>query len=169
MAETMDAVEHSAAARYTGLAKLISCYRYISFSLPRTTTTLGVVLLLGIAAIRLLWLAGGFIVPDYPAYLAAYFALVAALAFVAAAAMVVPRAGPAMLGWALGSLVSTATIAVYVATRALGLPGLPQLVGRWDFALGTFAMALAGLFLAVHFTVLTGMNVAYPRRRRWHD
>ncbi len=32
----------------------------------------------GRASIRLHWLAGGFLVPDYPTYLAAYFALIAA-------------------------------------------------------------------------------------------
>jgi len=42
-------------------------------------------------------------------------------------------------------------------------------VQRWDYALGTFSMALAAMYLMLHFSVLTGMNVAYPERRQWHD
>ncbi|HWR48192.1 MAG TPA: hypothetical protein VN327_11365 [Pseudonocardiaceae bacterium] len=186
--------------RWTGIGKLISFYRYFSFNGPRLTTALGIVPLLGIAAIRLYWLAGGFLLPAYPAYLAAYFALLVFAALLAAAGMVVGRrpgpvqiggaqvggaqvggaqvggaqvggaqVGGAQVGWTLGSLVSAASIAMYLASRTVGLPGLPQLVDRWDYALGSFAMALAALFVALHFSVLTGMNVAYPHRRQWHD
>lgn len=164
----VDAVERSRAARYTGLGRLISFYRYFSFNLPRATTGVGVTLLLGVAAVRLYWLAGGFVV-SYPAYLAGYFAVVAALAFLAAALMVVPRPWLAATGWAVGSVVCVATVAVYVATRTAALPGLPQLVGRWDYALGTFAMVLAALFVVLHVSVLTKVNVAHPGRRQWHD
>jgi hypothetical protein len=156
--------------RWTGLGKLISFYRYISFNGPRVTTALGVVLLLGVAAIRLYWLAGGFPLPTYPAYLAGYFALLVAAAVLASVAMVAGRRpGLVWLGWMLGSLVSAASLAMYLASRTVGLPGVSQLVGWWDYPVGTFAMALAALFAGVHVTVLTGMNVAYPHRRDWHD
>lgn len=156
-----------AVLRWTGLGKLVSCYQYFAFNGPRVTTASGLVLLLGIAAIRLYWLASG----CAPArYVAAYFALLVAAAVVASAGMVIGRRpGPARMGWLLGSLVSAASIAMYVASRTVGLPGLPQLVDRWDYPLGTFAMALAALFLGLHFSVLTGMNVAYPQHRQWHD
>ena len=170
----------STVLRWTGLGKLLSFYRYFSFNGPRLTTALGIVPLLGIAAIRLYWLAGGFLLPAYPAYLAAYFALLAAAALLAVVGMVLgrrpglvqtgwARIGWTQIGWTLGSLVSAASIAMYLASRTVGLPGLPQLVGRWDYALGTFAIALAALFVALHFSVLTGMTVAYPHRRQWHD
>lgn len=171
--------------RWTGLGKLISFYRYFSFNGPRLTTASGLVPLLGIAAIRLYWLAGGFLLPAYPAYLAAYFALLVTAALLAAVGMVFGRRpglvrtgwariggaqiGWAQIGWTLGSLVSAASIAMYLASRTMGLPGLPQLVGRWDYPLGTFAMALAALFVVLHFSVLTGMNIAHPHRRQWHD
>lgn len=152
--------------RWTGLGKLVSLHRYISFSGPRVITASGVGLLLAVAAIRLYWLLGNF---AHPAYLAAYFALLVAGALGAAVAMVGRRLALVRVGWLLGGLVSTASIAVYVASRTAGLPGLPHLVGRWDNPLGTFSLAVAALFLVLHFSVLTGMNVAHPRRRDWHD
>lgn len=160
----------STVLKWTGLPQLISFYRYFAFNGPRVTTAGGIATLLGTAAIRLYWLAGGFPTPGYPAYLVAYFALLAGAAVLASVGMVAGRE-PVLTkaGWALGSLVSAASIAMYAASRVGGLPGLPQLVGRWDYPLGTFAMALAALFVGVHFSVLTGMNVAYPQRRDWHD
>jgi hypothetical protein len=156
--------------RWTGLGKLISFYRYFSFNGPRVTTAVGIVLLLGIAAIRLYWLAGGFPLPAYPAYLAGYFALLVAAAVLASVGMVMGRRPRLVrVGWMLGSLVSAASLAMYLASRTVGLPGLSQLVSWWAYPLGTFAMALAALFVGVHVTVLTGMNVAYPQRRHWHD
>lgn len=152
--------------RWTGLGKLISFYRHFFFNGPRVTTGLGVVLLLGAAAIRLYLLLGGFVLS---AYLAAYFALLVAAAFGAAVAIVGRRPALVRIGWLLGDLVSTASIAMYIVSRTAGLPGLSHLVGRWDYPLGTFAMAIAALYLGLHFSVLTRMNVAHPRRREWHD
>lgn len=71
--------------------------------------------------------------------------------------------------WLLGSVVSLASIAVYLVSRTAGLPDLPELVGRWDFVLGTVSMGLAGAFVGLHISVLTGVNVAAPDRRDWHD
>jgi hypothetical protein len=156
--------------RWTGLDKLSSFYRYFAFNGPRTTTMAGITLLLGIAAIRLYWLDGGFLLRTYPAYLARYFELLTGAALLASAGMVAGRMPRLVkIGWGLGSLVSATSIAAYVLSRTVGLPGLSQLVGWWDYALGTFSMVLAALFLGLHFSVLTGMNIAYPQRRRWHD
>lgn len=157
----------SVVLQWTGLGKLISCYRYFAFNVPRLTTAAGVVLLVGIAAVRLYLLLGDVVLPGY---LVAYFALLVAAALLASVGMVLARRpAPAKLGWALGSLVSTVSILGYVLSRTVGLPGLPRLVGRWDYPLGSFAMTLAALFLALHVSVLTGMNVAMPQRRDWHD
>lgn len=156
----------TAALRWMGLAKLVAFYRYFSFDGPRVTTGLGVLVLLGAGAVRIYLLLD---IASLPAYLAAYFSLLAAGAVGSSAAMVAGKSGPVRIGWALGGLVSTVSIAMYIASRTAGLPGLPHLVGRWDYALGTFSMALAALFLALHFSVLTGMNVAHPHRRQWHD
>jgi hypothetical protein len=149
---------------------LVSFYRYFAFNGPRVTTAVGVVLVLGLAAIRVYWLVGGFPVRTYPRYLAAYFALLAAAGLLASVAMVIGRR-PAVtgIGWVLGTVVSAASVGMYVASRTAGLPGLPVLVGWWDYPLGTLSMALAALFGGLHFSVLSGMNVAYPQRRHWHD
>lgn len=155
--------------RWSGLGKVVSFYRHVYFNGPRVTTALGVTLLVGVAAVRLYWLAGGFLLGSYPGYLAWYFGLVIAAAVLASAGMVAPRSAVAGLGWALGGVVSAASLGMYVASRTAGLPGLPEMVGRWDYPLGTFAMALAATFLALHFSVVTRLNVAYPRQRRWHD
>jgi hypothetical protein len=160
----------STVLRWTGLARLVSFYRYFAFNGPRVTTALGVVLVIGLAAIRLYWLAGGLPVRAYPLYLAVYFALVVAAGLLASVAMVVRSSLAAVrIGWALGSVVSVASIGMYVASRTAGLPGLPELVGWWDYPLGTFSMALAALFMGLHLSVITGMNVAYPQRQHWRD
>ncbi|MDR7299889.1 hypothetical protein [Haloactinomyces albus] len=157
----------STVLRWTGLGKLFSFYRYFAFNVPRVTTFSGVVLLGGLAAIHLYLLLGTAV---FPVYLAAYFALLATGALMASAGMVIGRR-PALTraGWALGSLASATSVAMYLLSRTLGLPGLSQLVGRWDYALGTFSLLLAVLFLALHVSVVTGMNVAVPQRRQWHS
>lgn len=157
----------TAAWRWTGLGKLLSFYRYFAFDGPRVTTGLGVTALLGVGAIRLyLLVVGG---PALPTYLAAYFALLIAGVLASAAAMLGRGRRLPGVGWAVGGFLATVSVAMYVASRTPGLPELSHLVGRWDYPLGTFAMALAALFLALHFSVVTGMNVAYPNRRQWHD
>jgi hypothetical protein len=158
----------TAVLRWTGLGKLVSCYRYIYFNGPRTTLALGMVLVLGVGAIHLYLL-----VTDQalargvasPAYLDVYFTLLFASALLAALSMATGRRP----GWALGSLASAATIMMYVVSRVWGLPDLPLLVRWWDYPLGTFVLALAAMFLGLHFSVMTGLNVAYPDRRDWHD
>lgn len=149
-----------------GIGKLVRAYRHVAFDLPRSITAVGVGVLLGIAAIRLDLLA----MHDVPHYLGAYFALIGALATLAAAAMLAgPRPRLVRAGWWLGSLVALASLGMYLASRTFGLPDLPQLVGRWEYAPGTLAMALSATFLAVHGSVLTKLNVAYPQHQQWHD
>jgi hypothetical protein len=154
------------AMRVPLLGKLVSFYRHIAFDLPRTTTAVGVGLLLGIEAIRLYLLAEY----DQPAYLCGYFIVLGAFATLASVAMLAGR-WPRLVrvGWALGSLVALASLAMYLVSRTAGLPQLPQAVGRWDYAPGTLAMALSGAFLATHFAVLTRMTVSWPMHQEWHD
>lgn len=158
----------SAVLRWTGIAKLISFYRYIAFAGPRTTTGLGLLLILGLAAIHLYLLVTDQALArrvDAPAYLVVYYALLLGAVALAVLGMLTVH----KLGWALASLVSAAALLMYIASRMWGLPDLSGLVGSWDYPLGTFLMALAASFLTLHFLVITRMCVAYPEQRKWPE
>jgi hypothetical protein len=140
---------------------------YVAFNLPRTVTTLGTALLTGIAAAHV------YVVTSQralPIYFFVYSAILGACCLLAAAFLWLghnPRVP--QLGWVFGDLVSIVFLGVYLASRAVTLPGLVAVTGRWDFAPGTFAGAFALAFIAVHMSVLLGINVAYPRRQQWSD
>lgn len=140
---------------------------YVAFNLPRAVTALGAGLLAGIAAVHVYVLASR---PELPAIFAVYTGLMVGSCLLTAAALgfaVNPRIPE--WGWFVGDGVSVVYLAVYLATRPAPLPGLVAVTGRWDFAPGTLAGALAVGFVAVHMSVLLGINVAYPRRQQWSD
>lgn len=140
---------------------------YVAFDLPRAVTGLGTSLLMGLAAVHIYLAATR---PGLPLYFWVYVAVLIAACLGVAAAMafaIKPRVPQA--GWYAGSLVCAAFLAIYLGSRFVSLPGLVAVTGRWDLAPGTFAMAFAGGFIAVHTTVLSGINVAYPQRQNWRD
>lgn len=142
---------------------------WVAFNLPRTVTALGGSLLVGLVAVHAYVLAAT-TDPSPPTYFAVYSALLAACCLAAASAMVFglkPRVPE--IGWYVGSLVCLVFLAGYLVSRWVSLPGLEALTGRWDLSPGTFAMAFAAGFIAVHTTVLSGINVAYPQRQQWYD
>ncbi|WP_019810781.1 hypothetical protein [Saccharomonospora halophila] len=154
--------------RWTGIGKLAGFYRHLAFAGPRTTTGIGATLLAGDTAIHVYWLiTSQALAPrvNAPTYLIAYFAIHIALTALALVGVVAGH----LRSWFLGSLLMTLTILVYVASRTWQLPDMRILVGWWDYALGTFAMILALLFLGLHFTVLTKVCIAYPQQRDWHE
>lgn len=140
---------------------------YVAFNLPRTVTALGGLLLLGIVVTHVYVLTRE---TGLPVYFIIYAAVLIAGCLLAAGAMwlavnpVLPQ-----LGWLLGDLLSVIFLGLYVASRTASLPGLVALTGRWDIAPGTWALACAAGFIAVHISVLLGINVAYPQRQNWHD
>ena len=140
---------------------------WVAFNLPRTVTALGGSLLMGLVAVHAYVFTRQ---PGVPPYFAVYSALLTVCCLTAAAAMVFalkPRVP--QVGWYFGSLICLAFLAIYLVSRWVSLPGLEALTGRWDLAPGTFAMAFAAGFIAVHTTVLSGINVAYPQRQQWYD
>lgn len=140
---------------------------WVAFNLPRTVTALGGALLTGLVAVHLYVLITE---PDLPGYFAAYVVVLAAGCLTAASATVVGiKPSVPQAGWYLGSMTCSAFLAVYLVTRWVSLPGLATVTGRWDFAPGTLGMACAAGFIALHTTVLSGINVAYPRRQQWYD
>lgn len=140
---------------------------WVAFNLPRTVTALGGSLLLGLAAVHgYVWATA----PGLPVYFVVYSTVLIAACLAAAGALVSGfKAGVPQAGWYFGSLACLAFLTVYLVGRWVTLPGLEALTGRWDFAPGTLAMACAAGFIAVHTTVLSGINVAYPQRRDWRD
>lgn len=134
---------------------------WVAFNLPRTVTAVGVVLLVAIVVVH------GYLAASQPA-LPTYFIVYAVVLAVGCIAAVVAVA-LTQWGWYLGSLVCVAFLGIYLVSRMVSLPGLEALTGRWDVAPGTFAMAFAAGFIAVHATVLSGINVAYPQQQGWHD
>ncbi len=108
--------------------------------------------------------------PALSAIFAVYTGLIVACCLLTAASLgfaVNPRIP--QWGWFFGDGVSIVYLVVYLATRPAPLPGLVAVTGRWDFAPGTLAGALALGFVAVHMSVLLGINVAYPQRQQWTD
>ena len=140
---------------------------WVAFNLPRTVTALGELLLLGLVAAHAYVLITE---PDLPAYFVVYSAALVLCCAIAAGALVF-RFEPVLpqAGWYFGSVVCTTFLVIYLITRFVGLAGLDELTGRWDLAPGTFAMVFAGGFITVHTTVLSGINVAYPRHQQWLD
>lgn len=140
---------------------------YFAFNLPRTVTAIGQSLLAGLVAVHAYVFTTE---PGLPVYFAVYAAVLTVGCLTAAGVMIigskplVPQAG-----WHLGSVVCLGFLVGYVVARWVRLPALEALTDRWDCAPGTLAMALAAAFVAVHTTVLSGINVAYPQHREWHQ
>jgi hypothetical protein len=140
---------------------------YVAFNLPRTVTMLGAALLTGIAAAHVYVSTSR---AALPMYFFVYAAILGACCLLAASFLWLGR-NPRVpqLGWYFGDLVSVVFLGVYLASRAVTLPGLVAVTGRWDFAPGTLAGAFALGFVTVHMSVLLGINVAYPQRQPWFD
>ncbi|OBI19691.1 oxidoreductase [Mycobacterium sp. E2327] len=150
--------------------RVLSLGGYVAFDLPRVVTGLGAILLVGVAATHVYVLATQPAQGALPWYLAVYAAAVIAGCLLVGLALWVGR-NPhvAQVGWYFGSLLSVVVIGVDLLTRVVYLPALTGMTGRWDFAPASFAFAFAGAFLALHTTVLLGINVAYPQRQLWED
>lgn len=148
------------------LYKLLRLNGYVAFNLPRTVTMLGAGLLIGIAATHVYVLTR----QPLPMYFVVYTAILVACCLLTAASLWLGR-NPRVpqLGWLFGDLVSVVFLGLYLFSRPAALPGLVAVTGRWDFAPGSLAGAFALGFLAVHMTVLLGINVAYPQRQQWTD
>ncbi|WP_241523478.1 oxidoreductase [Mycobacterium sp. IEC1808] len=150
--------------------RVLSLGGYVAFNLPRVVTGLGAILLVGVAATHAYALATQATRDALPWYFVVYaVAVIAGCLLVGLALWVGRNHHVAQAGWYFGSLLSVVVIGVDVLTRVVYLPALTGMTGRWDFAPASFAFAFAGAFLALHTTVLLGINVAYPQRQRWED
>lgn len=143
--------------------KLVTFYRYVYLNQPQLSRLAGMTLILAVGVVHLVEAPGHF---EAAAYLGALFVANFVASLVAAVGIVRGAKG---WGWTLGALISGAALVAYLASRVFGLPGLVEAVGEWDEPLGTLAMILEGLFLAGWFSVVTGLAVAAPEKRDWHD
>lgn len=149
------------------LLRTLSLGGYVAFNLPRTVTAAGIALLLGTAATHLYVVLGQ---PDRPAYFVGYVAaVVTACGLIAVLLGFARNPGAVQLSWLLGSASSVVIAGMVAGTRIVRLTTLPAVTGRWDVAAATLTLGLAGAFIALHATVLLGINVAYPRRQHWTD
>lgn len=147
----------------TGIGSLISFYRYIYFNQPRlvTATGIGLILLVGLTH---LWespehfKAAGYIGTSFLANFAG--SVIAAVGI---------YRGASTWGWLLGAVISSISIVAYVVSRTLGLPDFEEAMGNWGNSAGSAAVIFEALFVMGYVSVVTGMNVAYPNERRWHD
>ncbi|GFG86173.1 oxidoreductase [Mycolicibacter algericus] len=139
----------------------------IAFNLPRVVTLAADVALLGLAGVHGDLLATS---ASPPGYFAVYCVamIVGCLAAAAITWIDVDDVVPA-LGWLAGSVSCGAFVIGYLVSRFVSLPGLPTVTGRWDLAPGSVALACAGGFLALHLSVLSGVNVAFGQGRAWYD
>ena len=149
--------------RVTGIGKLVAFYRYIYLNQPKLTALAGIVLILAVGVVHLVE------APEHFAIAAYLGVLFAANSFGTLVAAVGILRGAKTWGWTLGALISALALLAYLASRLFGLPGFAQAMGEWDEPLGSVAMIVEGLFLAGWFSVATGLAVAAPARRAWHD
>lgn len=140
---------------------------YVAFNLPRVVSSLAAMFLSGIAGTLIYVLAADKPLPLYFSITCAV--LIAGCLLTVGALWLGAYPIVAQRGWIAGSLVSTVVMVLYLATRMVTLPGLASVTGRWDVAAGTLVLAFAAGFVAVHVSILVGINVAYPHRRDWHD
>ncbi len=137
--------------------------RTTALNLPQLTRAAGILLILVIGLIH-----------AYKAPMHFEIATYLGVAFVAnfvaslVAAVGIFRGAPNW-GWLLGAYVAGGAFVAYLVTRAVGLAGAEELVGNWANAWGSFALIVEGLYLAVYLSVATGVAVAAPDKRHWHD
>lgn len=159
-----------ATLRWTGVPQLYSFQQHLSFNMPRLTTATGVLSLLGIGAIHLyltMIAPGGPV--TVPVYLIVYSGLVFAASVVTAAGMVISRSSVVVKSaWAFGTVIAVATLAMYLVSRSVGLPGAPVFMGWWDYPLGTLSMILSLAYVGLHGSAVTGINVVM-NWRAWNE
>ncbi len=145
------------------LGKVIASYKTIYLNVPGTTRAAGVLLIAAVGMIHLIEAPHHLKVASY---LGVLFLINAAGSVVA---MIGVSLGARGWGWLLGAVISGLALSGYLVSRTIGLPGFAEGVGEWDDPVGSLAMIFEGLYLAGWVSVVTGLSVAAPDKRDWHD
>lgn len=152
----------NALLKITGASKLISFYRYIYFNGPGVTkfSGIGLILVTGLTHMYV-----------FPAHFEAakYLGLSFGALFAGTLLSALGILRGSRWGWTLGSVICAVAFVAYIISRTLGLPGFGEAVGDWTTPAGTMAEIFEVSYLGLHFSVITGMNVASPDKRNWHD
>ena len=153
----------NALLRITGIGKLISFYRYIYFNQPRLVTFTGISLILLVGFTHMYVFPRHF---ETAPYLGLSFAVLFVLSLISAFSIL---RGSRRWGWALGAVISGVAFVSYILSRLFGFPGFEEAHNSWANPAGTVAMAFEVLFEFTYVSLVTGMNVAWPEERDWHD
>ncbi len=141
---------------------MISFYRYIYLNGPGVTkfSGIGLVLVIGLTHMY-----------EFPEHFEAapYIGLSFGALFAASLLSALGILRGSRWGWALGGVISAVAFMAYIISRTLGLPGFGEGLGNWATPAGTMAENFEALYLGLYFSVFTGMNVASPEKRDWHD
>ncbi len=153
--------------RITGIDKLITFYRYIYFNGPGVVKWSGIGLILMIGLTHLLLLPWHY---EAAPYLGVSFGVLFTGSLLSALGIFRGSGW----GWILGSALCAVAFVAYFISRIFGLPGFPEAAGNWSAPAGTVAFGLEALFIFLHFSIITGMNVVAPDRRDewdedWHE
>ena len=149
--------------RITGISKLISFYRYIYFNHPRLVTFTGISLILMIGFTHM------YVFPEHfktAPYLGLSFGVLFVLSLISAVNILRGSRG---WGWTLGAVISGIALVSYILSRLFGFPGFEEAQNSWANPPGTVAMAFEAAFIFLYISLITGMNVAWPEEREWHD
>ncbi len=148
--------------RITGLGKLVSFYRYIYFN------GAGVVRWSGIGLVLVIGLTHMYEFPEH-FEAAEYIGLSFVALFASSLLSALWILKGLRWGWLLGAVISGVAFVSYIISRTLGLPGFSEAVGAWDTPSGTVSEIFDVMYLGLWFSIITGMNVAAPDKRNWHD
>lgn len=145
------------------LVQLTTVYKMIALNLPETSRLVGILLILLVGLLHLY---------EFPEHFRAapYVGLSFLANFVGSlvAAVGIYR-GSHEWGWLLGALISGVAFVAYIISRSFGLPGFSGALSEWAYPAGTASLIVEALFLASYLAVITGLAVAAPERRGWHD
>ena len=134
-----------------------------ALNLPQLTRLAGIVLILAVGLIHLYKAPEHF---EAATYIGVAFVINFACSLISAIGIFF---GAKNWGWLLGAYVAGGAFVAYLVTRAVGLAGFEEAVGKWANPWGTFSLIVEALFLTCYLAVATGVAVAAPDRRDWHD
>ena len=142
---------------------MIYFLRSSALNLPQITRLAGILLIFAVGLIHL------YNAPEH-FEAATYLGVAFVINFVGSlAAAVGIFFGAKNWGWLLGAWIAGGAFIAYLVAHATGLAGFEEAVGTWANPWGSFSLIVEGLYLVGYLSVATGLAVAAPDRRNWHD